>query len=140
MTIRAFVFSSIFAMAATLMAATEPAAKPEPAPQYDKATEIDTMATVSESKEVTRDSPLIGTYLVVRSDSGGVTEVYLGPTEFVKSFEITFHKGDQLHLIGSKVKVGTANVVLARDVRRNETTLYLRDAKGAPYWPAPVTK
>ena len=125
---------AFLAMAVALTAATDPAVKLEIAPRYDKATEIDMMATVSDTKEVSRDSPLIGVYLMARTESDAPLDVYLGPADFIKSFEIVFRKGNQIHIIGSKVKLGSATVILAREVRRSESTLYLRDAKGEPYW------
>ena len=136
MKIRAFLLSGFLAVAAALSAANETTAKAEPAPRYDKSAEIDLMAVVTDAREVSRDAPLIGIYISVRSESDAPFEIYLGPSDFVKGFEITFNKGNRVHIFGSKVKVGGNSVVLAREVRKNESTLYLRDLKGEPYWAA----
>ena len=61
-------------------------------------------------------------------------DVYLGPTAFIKDFEVTFAKGDRVHVIGSKVKYAGRPLILAREVRRDSTTLYLRDERGTPNW------
>ncbi len=79
---------------------------------------------------------MTGLHLTVKIDSDTV-DVFLGPVDFLKDLEITFAKDDKLEIIGSKVKFGGAHIVLARQVRRDETTLYLRDAKGKPHWTAP---
>ena len=43
-------------------------------------------------------------------------------------------KGDQIQVIGSRVKADGADLVLAREVTRRETTLILRDKNGEPFW------
>ena len=60
--------------------------------------------------------------------------VYLGPAEFIESFGLTFRKGDNLHITGSKVRNSGDSIVLAREVRRDSATLYLRNRNGDPYW------
>jgi hypothetical protein len=96
------------------------------------------MTVVADVREVPRGNPLSGSHLMVRLDSAKETsetiDVYLGPANYLKDFEVTFAKGNRVQVIGSKVKYGGAPVVLARQVRRESTTLYLRDENGTPYW------
>jgi hypothetical protein len=96
------------------------------------------MTVVADLRVVPRGSPLSGSHLIVRPESAKenseTIDVYLGPADFLKDFEVTFAKGDRVQVIGSKVKYGGAPVVLARQVRRDSTTLYLRDEHGTPYW------
>jgi len=68
-----------------------------------------------------------------RSDSDTL-DIYLGPTEFIKDFDFPFRPGTRLEVVGSKVRLGNASVVLAREVRHNNDTLYIRDSKGEPLW------
>jgi len=107
--------------------------KAEPEPPYDPATVVDVMATVLEVREVPRGNPLSGVHLTVRVEPV-IVDVYLGPVDFLKDFELVFRRGDRIQVVGSKVKSGTAQVLLAREVRRSETTLYLRNRKGQPNW------
>src|SRR5579863_4026220 len=72
-------------------------------PKYDTTTVIDFGAVVVEVQEVQKDNPLRGVNLVVRSDSDATFNIYVAPAEYVKSFEITFRKGDNVHIIGSKI-------------------------------------
>jgi hypothetical protein len=127
---------SITILPACLATVTDKAVKLVEDPHYDVATVIDVDATVMDLREVTRDNPLSGLHLTVKIESGTM-DVFLGPVDFLKGFEITFAKGDKIEIIGSKIKFGGAHIVLARQVRRDETTLYLRDAKGKPHWAAP---
>ncbi|HVP46862.1 MAG TPA: hypothetical protein VMT32_09770 [Bryobacteraceae bacterium] len=126
---------SFAAFTASLATVTDKAVKVEPEPRYDVATVIDVDATVIDTRVVPQSSPLSGVHLSVKIESETI-DVYLGPVEFLKDFDITFAKGDKIELIGSKVKFDGARIVLARQVRRDETTLYLRDAKGKPHWKA----
>lgn len=101
-------------------------------PRYDTATVIDVLATVEETREV-KAGPLQGRHLTVKTEKETL-DVYLGPTDFVKMFDVNFAKSDQVQVIGSKVKVDGADVVLAREVRKGEVSLLLRDANGQPNW------
>ena len=107
-------------------------------PRYDTATTVDVSMIVVETREVAKGSPLAGTHLMVRPESARpdteAQDVYLAPTEFIKMFNLTFHSGDRIEVIGSKVKLGTVPVILAREVRRSDTTLAIRDTRGDPVW------
>ena len=136
MSLGPLVWFMITALSASLATITDKAVKLDEDPRYDVAKVIDVDATVMDLREVPRNNPLSGLHLAVKIESDTV-DVFLGPVDFLKSFEITFAKGDKLEIIGSKVRFGGAQIVLARQVRRDETTLYLRDAKGKPHWTAP---
>jgi len=47
---------------------------------------------------------------------------------------ITFAKGDELSLTGSKVKQEAADVILARELVKGTDTLMFRDDKGKAVW------
>jgi hypothetical protein len=127
---------SITALTPCLATVTDRAVKLIEDPRYEVATVIDVDATVMDLREVSRNNPLSGLHLTVKIESDTM-DVFLGPVDFLKEFEITFAKGDKLEIIGSKVKFAGTHVVLTRQVRRDETNLYLRDTKGKPYWTAP---
>jgi hypothetical protein len=52
----------------------------------------------------------------------------------VKAKEWTFENGDALELTGSKVSVDDQSFILARDVKKGDKTLVLRDENGMPAW------
>jgi hypothetical protein len=107
-------------------------------PRYDTATNIDVMVVVADVKEVTPGNPLNGMHLIVRPESAKgnseTTDVYLAPDDYLKDFGCHFTKGDKIQVKGSKVKFNGGPAVLAREVRLESTTVYLRDDHGVPYW------
>jgi len=135
MSFGALALLSFAACTAGLATVNDKAVKVESEPRYDVTTVIDVDATVTDTHVVPPSSPLSGVHLTVKIESETI-DVYLAPVDFLKEFDITFSKGDRIELIGSKVKFDGARIVLARQVRREETTLYLRDVNGKPHWKA----
>jgi translation elongation factor EF-4 len=115
----------------TLMAAVGMAA--DNSPRYDTATVIDLKATVTGVREVPKDQALNGLHLTVQSGAD-TFDIYIGPSEFVKVFDMTFAKGDKVQVIGSKVKFEGSTVVLAREATMGTVTYLLRDKEGEPLW------
>jgi hypothetical protein len=107
---------------------------PPEEPRYNPATTVEFTGVVTASREVPCGSPMHGLHLTVENGKESF-DVYLGPMDFMKQFNFTFAKGDRIDTVGSRLKVGGTNVVLAREVRRQNQTVYLRDSGGAPYWP-----
>lgn len=107
---------------------------PRGAPRYDPKTEVTVQGTVEELKEY--PSPRgwrTGQHVMLKTDQGAV-EVHLGPTDYWKANGFELAKGDSIEVTGSKVKVDDAEVLLAREVKKGEKTVTLRDAKGVPAW------
>ena len=111
---------------------------PADEPRYDTTTNVDVMMVVADVKEVAAGSPLAGQHLIVRPEaarSGSeTTDVYLAPDDYLKDFNTHFAKGDRLQVKGSKLKYNGGPLILAREVRMETTTVYLRDDHGVPYW------
>jgi hypothetical protein len=108
--------------------------KTVPAPRYDPGSVVDLPVTVTEIRDVAGENGLNGIRLLARTEADAPIDVYLGPSDFVKGFEITFVKGDRIQIIGSKIKLASGTIVLAREVRKGSETLYLRDKNGDPFW------
>jgi hypothetical protein len=133
----------LFGLAPLLVALAAAAGQkttPEAEPHYDTATTIDMMFVVTDTKEAPAGTPLSGYHLIVRPDSARIgsetMDVYLAPADYLKGFDCHFAKGDRFQVKGSKIKYNGSTLVLAREVRLNSTTLYLRDERGVPYWKA----
>jgi len=103
-----------------------------PEPVYDPATAVEIWGVVVDVRRVPAKA-LEGVHLDVKTD-GGVLDVYLGPSNFVEMFGVTFAKGDMVNVRGSQVRFQGADVVLAREIDRKLETLYLRDESGEPMW------
>jgi hypothetical protein len=99
-----------------------------PQPSYDKATVVEISATV-------KDVKIVDANLHLFIEKGSETlDIFVGPTEFVKIFDVTFSKGDKIVVIGSKVPFEGSTVVLAREVTLGSVTLVCRDKDGEPLW------
>jgi hypothetical protein len=122
------------ALAGLLAATTPEAESAEPAPRYDPATVVEIQGKVSAIREMPQTHSLSGLHLIVSTKTGEI-DAYLGPIEFLSQFEIMFSPGNNVQIVGSKVKFGGRPVVLSREVRKREAFLYLRDSLGYPNWP-----
>jgi hypothetical protein len=106
---------------------------PDQEPRYDPATLVDIYGNIQDIRDTGKSGPLPGIHLVIKTDSG-TFDLYLGPSNFVMAFEELFQKGSRIEVIGSRVKSAGVDNILAREIRRSELTLYLRDKEGRPFW------
>jgi hypothetical protein len=134
------VWPAIFLAAAAALLRTASGAIPDAAkrqetepPRYDAATYTRISGTIIEVRDIGAPSVLRGIFLVVRVEKRNV-EVYLCPAEFLKRFDLKLNAGDDFQASGSKVRFAGADLLLARDMRRHNDILTLRDEDGAPYW------
>jgi hypothetical protein len=102
-------------------------------PKYDVHTETKMKGTVDEVKLPPKGSEKEVAHLLVKSGTD-TADVYLGPKSFLDDLGVSFSKGDEIALTGSKVKQGEADLILAREVVKGTDTLVLRDEKGNPVW------
>jgi len=102
-------------------------------PKYDVRTETKMKGTVEEVKLPPKGSEKEVVHLLVKTGADTV-DVYLCPQSFLDDMGVSFGKGDEISLLGSKVKQGEADLVLAREVVKGTDTLVLRDEKGNPIW------
>jgi hypothetical protein len=79
------------------------------------------------------------TELIIKNGDDKI-HIYLCPKPFEEAMGVSFSKGDQIAVTGSKVKHDAADVILARELVRGQDTLLFRDAKGAPVWDARTGK
>jgi hypothetical protein len=108
-------------------------------PRYDTATEATVIGTVDSVEQMAGPGGgrgrlgLGGTHLVLKAEAGTL-QVHLGPTAFLSEKGITLAKGDEVQIVGSRVKVDDEDVFIAKSVRKGEQTWMLRDESGRPLW------
>ena len=100
-------------------------------PKYDLHTETTVKGTVEELKLPQKTSEIA--HLILKNGSGTV-DVYLCPKSFLEDMGLSFSKGEEIAVTGSKVKQDDADLVLARAVEKGNDTVTFRDNKGAPVW------
>jgi hypothetical protein len=101
------------------------------APKYDAHTETTIKGTVEEVKLPSKGSEIA--HLMVKSGSG-IVDVYLCPKSFLEDMGLSFSKGEEVAVTGSKITQNNADMVLARSVEKGNDNVTLRDDKGAPVW------
>jgi hypothetical protein len=77
--------------------------------------------------------------LLLKTDTGTV-EIHLGPTEFLTAKKVEIGKHDTLAVRGSRIMLGESPVVLAREVRKGDSTWTLRDSTGRPLWSSSLSE
>jgi hypothetical protein len=105
---------------------------------YDVKTETTVTGTVERVENITEPDArgrraLGGTHLILKNEKESV-EVHVGPTAYLVEKNITLAKGDTLEILGSRVTVDKAAVLIARQIKKGEHTWTLRDASGRPLW------
>jgi hypothetical protein len=102
-------------------------------PKYDLQSETKMKGIVDEVKLPAKGSEKDAAHLLVKSGAD-VIDIYLCPKSFLDDMGVTFSKGDEIALTGSKVKAEGADLILAREVVKGNDTVVLRDGKGDPVW------
>jgi hypothetical protein len=126
-------FFVVFLTCLCLLPATAQKSKEPGPPKYDLHTETKMKVTVDEVKLPPKGSEKGGAHLLVKSGTDSV-DVYLCPKSFFDDMGMSFSKGDEVTLTGSKVKLGEEDLILAREVVKGNDTFVLRDEKGNPVW------
>ena len=102
-------------------------------PKYDLHTETKMKGAVEEVRLPPKGSEKEIAHLLVKNGTE-IVDVYLCPKSFLEEIGVSFSKGDEIAVTGSKVKQDGADLVLAREVVKANDTLVLRDDKGNPVW------
>ena len=107
--------------------------KDSSSPKYDLHTEMKTKGVVDEVNLVPFGTRKDFSELVIKSGDDKV-HIYVCPKPFQEEMGISFSKGEEIAVIGSKVKQETSDVILARELVKGTDTLLFRDDKGKPVW------
>jgi hypothetical protein len=99
------------------------------------ASAVDFYARVTGVREVGVGGARPGLHLDAKVN-GRNTDIYVAPINYLEQYGMTFGKGDDVHVIGSRTRLAGVDVVLAHEIAvgvDNRRTLYLRDDSG-PFW------
>ena len=108
-------------------------------PTYDLHAEMKTKGVIDEVNLMSVGTRKDFTELIIKNGDEKI-HIYVCPKPFAEEMAISFSKGDQIAVTGSKVKHEGADVILARELVKGEETLLFRDAKGTPVWDARTGK
>jgi DNA/RNA endonuclease YhcR with UshA esterase domain len=116
------------------VAAEKPENSKADVPKYDLRTETTFKGTVVEMKDRhCAVSGGVGSHLILKVGDKTI-EVHLAASKFVKTYELVFNKGDEIEVIGSKVKFEDVDTIFAREIHRGNDTFVFRDKDGKPIW------
>jgi DNA/RNA endonuclease YhcR with UshA esterase domain len=100
---------------------------------YNPNTETTLKGTVQKVSETAGKRGFNGTHLEFKS--GDTTyNVHVGPSAYIAKQGFTFAPGDEIEVTGSKVNMGGSEVIIARQIKKADKTLVLRNAQGIPEW------
>jgi hypothetical protein len=102
-------------------------------PVYNVATEVTLSGTIGEVKVIPGAGAQGGVHAILKT-SAETVEIDLGPEWFLTQQKYSLASGDAVSVIGSRVKVGAADHIVAREVKKGAETMTFRDAKGFPKW------
>jgi hypothetical protein len=108
-------------------------------PKYDLHAEMKTKGVIDEVNLLPVGTRKDFRELTIK-DGEATIQIYMCPKPFEDEMGITFSKGEQIAVTGSKVKYQETDVILARELVKGEDTLLFRDEKGAPVWNARTGK
>lgn len=114
-------------------------------PRYDPSTEITVNGTVEDVQQLTgaqkgqQSQPGLmcevcpmgatGTHLTFKTTQG-TFNVHVGPATYLASKNFRVAKGDELTITGSKVQFQGTESLIAREIKKGDQILTLRDAQG----------
>jgi membrane protein implicated in regulation of membrane protease activity len=129
---RLIVFTAVFAM--TVWAAMPGMAQMRrQSPMYNPATEATVKGSVAEVIQVKGPGRWGGTHLTLKTDKESI-DVHVGPSWYLAQNKISFAKGDQVEVTGSRVKFGDKDALIAREIKKGSETFTLRNSQGIPAW------
>ena len=102
-------------------------------PKYDLHAETKTKGVIDEVNTLSFGTRKDFTELIIKNGDEKV-HIYVCPKPFQEEMGISFSKGDQISVTGSKVKQDESEVILARELVKGSDTLLFRDDKGKPVW------
>jgi hypothetical protein len=98
---------------------------------YNPSNEITAKGIVQEVQEF--DCPVsegeLGSHLLLKTDDG-VLQVHLAPVRIMNGQRLSFAPGDQIEVIGSKVRLAGQKGLIAREITRGNESFIFRDHEG----------
>jgi hypothetical protein len=108
----------------------------QPGPQYDRQAETTVRGTVQNVSRQNQEKMGRGTHVTLRAEDGSTHNVYLGPQDYLQRQRLQVRRNDKLEVTGSRATVNGRQVLLAREVTKDNRTVALRTDEGMPHWQA----
>lgn len=102
-------------------------------PRYDTATEVTLKGTVTKVENHVGRMGWNGTHLVVNFGTETST-VHVGPSNYLNQQGFSFAIEDQIEVTGSRIKFEGSDILIAREIKKGDKVLTLRNSQGIPAW------
>lgn len=102
---------------------------------YDVNTVETLSGEVTSIDKIFSNNNMYGLHMTIYSSDGQML-VHLGPVWFVENQDIEIVAGDYVIVTGSRVNFNDTQVIIAKEVMKDEKVLLLRDDNGYPLWAA----
>ena len=89
--------------------------------------------SVEAIRQLTGPQSRAGTHLSLKTDKETI-DVHVGPSWFLTQNKISFTKDERIEVTGSRVKFENSDALIAREIKKGEKTITLRNAQGIPVW------
>ena len=104
------------------------------APGYNASNEVSVQGVVEDVQEfycpISGDE---GTHLMLKTENG-TFQVHVAPRRFLRGNNLSFSKGDQIQVVGSRIIYQGQDALIARTVVRGNQTVAFREPNGKPLW------
>ena len=117
------------------LVATIAAAQPPGAGRYDPKMEASYAGVVTSVISVAGPDGAVGVHLDLKTATGAIVKVHLGPAMFIGMSNFSFLADDLIQVKGAYVSHDGDVAIWAREVAKEGKTLALRDSDGTPLWP-----
>jgi hypothetical protein len=103
--------------------------------RYDPSVEVSYGGIIASVVGVTGPDGTVGVHLDLKTGTGVIVKVHLGPAVFIGMNNFSFFAEDEVLVTGSLVSHGDETAVWAREINKAGKTLTLRSRDGTPRWP-----
>lgn len=126
----AALFFVVFGMVLTVMA-QGPGTRGMGFGPYNTATETTVTGTVQAVQQHPGQRGGMGIHLLLKTKDSTL-DVHVGPSWYLDKQGVTFAEGDAVEVTGSLLK--TNDGILAKEIKKGDKTVSLRNATGRPLW------
>lgn len=98
---------------------------------YNTATETTVTGTVQAVQQHPGKRGGVGIHLLLKTKDSTL-DVHVGPSWYLDKQDVKFAEGDTVEVTGSMLK--TNDGILAKEIKKGDKTLLLRNAAGRPLW------
>ena len=129
----AVLFFALFGLVLTVMA-QGPGTRGMGFGPYNTATETTVTGTVQAVQQHPGQRGGMGVHLLLKTKDSTL-DVHVGPSWYLDKQEMKLAEGDTVEITGSMLK--TNDGILAKEIKKGDKTLSLRNAAGRPLWAGP---